>query len=372
MSSKLTVGTAQASPGQVVYGWFDAVGLPTGEADRFPVMIAQGRHDGPTLWVTGSIHGNEHTGMASIHHLMTPELAGDLRGTVVGIPTLNPAGMRIQERRPYYELSDPNRLFPKPLAGPRDPDDVPSAIELAYERLFEVIRDTADFLVDLHNAYIGSIPFSFRDPVFFTEPTKAPSLRTREEAEALQARTGEMLAAFGFSMINEFVTDAYLRNNLHRSVSGAALNTASIPAFTSELGSFLHLDKGVVESTVAGLRNVMRWAGMLAGEMEPITQIPVVNAGYPVRRHLHPRVPEAGIICPLLREGEIFTKGQPIARLVDVWGRPIGPEDGLLRTEFDGWVMCYLSGIMRYVNEAVAMLAVRDDTALVVPYPASN
>jgi predicted deacylase len=368
MSSRLTIGTAQASPGKIVYGWFDAVGLPTGEADRFPVIIAQGRGDGPTLWVTGSIHGNEHTGMASIHHLITAELASSLQGTVIGIPTLNPAGMRTHSRRPYYEYSDPNRLFPKPLAGPRDPDDVPSAIEVAYERLFDVITDSADFLIDLHNAYIGSVPFAFRDPIFYTEPTAGKELRSREEAEALQARTDEMLAAFGFSIVNEYVTDAYLRSNLHRSVSGATLNTASIPSFTVELGSFLYLDEGVVEATVAGLRNVLRWAGMLADEMEPITQIPVVDVGYPVRRHLHPRAPEAGIVYPLVREGEGFAKGQPIARLVDVWGRPIGPDDGLLRTDFDGWVMCYLPGITRYTNEAVAMLAVRDEGELIVPY----
>ena len=368
MASKLTIGTARAEPGKIVYGSFDAVGLPTGETDRFPILIAQGRKDGPTFWVTGSIHGNEHTGMASIHHLMTPDLVGDLRGTVIGVPTLNPAGMRTGSRSPYYDEADPNRLFPKLLAEPRDPDDMPSAIEVAYERLFAIITDTADYLIDLHNAYIGSIPFAFRDLVFFTEGGKDKFLRSREEAESLYTRTDEMLTAFGFSVVNEYASDTYLRDNLHRSVSGAALNAAGIPGFTVELGSFLHLDKGVVEAAVTGLKNILRRVGMLPGDIEPITQIPVIDVGYPVRRRLHPYVAEAGIVYPLVREGEIVQKGQPIARLVDVWGRPIGPDSGLLRTEFDGWVMCYLSGIMRYANEPVALLAVRDDGSLIVPY----
>ena len=39
----IQIGTARSQPGDIVYGQFDAVPLPTGGMDAFPVIIAQGR-----------------------------------------------------------------------------------------------------------------------------------------------------------------------------------------------------------------------------------------------------------------------------------------------------------------------------------------
>ena len=78
-----------------------------------------------------------------------------------------------------------------------------------------------------------------------------------------------MISALGFTVVNEFVADSYLDKNLHRSVSGSVLNGLGIPAATIELGSWLHIDDGVVAACNAGIRNVLRWAGLLDGEREP-------------------------------------------------------------------------------------------------------
>ncbi len=53
----LVIGTAAATPGQLVYGHLDLFDLPNGVPERMPVLIAQGREDGPTLWLTAGIHG---------------------------------------------------------------------------------------------------------------------------------------------------------------------------------------------------------------------------------------------------------------------------------------------------------------------------
>ncbi|MBN1966064.1 MAG: succinylglutamate desuccinylase/aspartoacylase family protein, partial [Anaerolineae bacterium] len=140
MSSHMHIGTAASVPGQIVYGQFDAVPLPTGGYDSFPVIIAQGKSEGPTFWITGSIHGNEHSGLAVIHRLLGPggtdfPLA-DLRGTVVLIPTLNPAGLRAAARAPHYNRGiDPNRTFPavkSPNGDTHNQEGPPAALEAAY------------------------------------------------------------------------------------------------------------------------------------------------------------------------------------------------------------------------------------------------
>lgn len=364
---ELTIGTAAARPGQIVTGWFDAVQLPSGGMDRFPVIIAQGA-DGPVMWLTASIHGSEHTGLIVIQRLITPDLVANLRGTLVAIPTLNPAGLRIKERNPYYLGGDPNRLFPDPVADQdHDEDRQPlPGLELAYGRLHEAIAESnASLLLDLHTAYIGSLPFAFRDPIFFHRQHGM----TRSQAEALQTRVGEILDSFGFTIVNEFVSDTYVSRNLHRSVSGSVLNGIGIPAATIELGSWLHVDAHVVEACLTGLRNVMRQLGMLDGDYEPIQGIPVIRPGYPVRRHIYPHAPQSGIVHHLVRPGEQFKKGQPLVRMTDIFGQPLGEDHGLLRSEHEGFVLFWYHGVVRYQGEAIMGLAIKDKVSLVVSYP---
>ncbi len=346
--------------------------LPTGGQDRLPVIVAQGKTDGPVMWVTAGIHGSEHAGVIVAQRLASHQLIRTLRGTLVVIPALNPAGLRIKERNPYYFNGDPNRLFPEPrrrdVREHGDEETTPSGLEVAYQRLYDAIAESkACCLLDLHTAQIGSLPMVFRDPVFYHR-NRAKG-RSRSEAHALQKRVGQMLDAFGFTVINEFVADSYVSKDLHRSVSGSVLNGIGIPAATVELGSWMYVDPGVVKACLAGLRNVMRWAGMLDGEVEPIEDIPVIRPSYPVRRHQHPYAPWAGIVHHLAQPGEPVEKGQPLVRMTDIFGRPLGKEDGLLRSGHDGYVIAWQHGVVRYPGEAIMVLAIRDESNLVVPYP---
>jgi predicted deacylase len=376
--SHLQIGSASAKPGEIVTGWFDAVSLPTGSLDRFPVMIGQGRSgDGPVVWITANIHGREHSGLVVIHQLFTPGLVASLQGTIIAIPTLNPAGLRTGERTAYYQNTDPNRLFPTPDLPLKPPyeqlDHAPALnLEMAYQSLYNAIVKTRPHcVIDLHNAWYGSIPFVFRDPVFFHRKRGGTSGagRTRMQAEALQSRVGGLLEAFGFTVINEFVVDSYITKKLHRSVSGSLLNGASIPAFTVELGSEFFVDPDIVGACVAGIRNVLRQVGMLQDAPEPIEGIPTPHPGFPVRRQMHPYAPQAGILRFLVSPGETVKKGQPLAQLTDIFGRALGDNDGMLTSSYDGFVIGWPHGVVRYQGEPVMVLAIKDHNGLVIPYP---
>ncbi len=366
MTSPITIGTATSQPGALSYGQFDAVPLPTGGIDSFPVIIAQG-HDpaGPVLWLTANIHGGEYDGLAVLHDLVTPEIVPHLTGTIVAIPTLSPAGLRTGERSPYYlHGKDPNRLFPGAPDLESTPQTMtPLALELAYERLFERIDATADYLIDLHDYGIHAIPFAIRDPVFYREP------RDRAVAVKLQDAVGDLLDALGLTTVNEYASKRYIEMKLHRSVSGATLNRARIPAFTIEIGGYQHVHTANVRAVVAGLRNVMRRIGMLPGDPEPVPPVPIIKPDYPVRRATHPRVPVACIVHRLVEPGDLVKPGDALARMVDIYGRPVGSDDGLLRTEHDGFVLGTFSGIAFYPNESVFGLAIRDDNHLIVQVP---
>ena len=371
---QLSVGSVVARPGKIVTGWFDAVPLPSGDMDRFPVIIVQGRKPGPVFWITTAIHGPEHTGLISLQRLINQELVDEISGTLIAIPTLNPAGLRAGTRLPHYVDTDPNRLFPKSGVGSSsneklgEEDARPSDLELAYRRLFDEIMATEPVgLIDLHNAAIGSIPFVFRDPVFYTG--KAGKGTTLKQAQALQSRTAKLVDAIGFTVIHDFAAASYIKKDLHRSVSGSLMNKGGVPSVTIELGSWMHVDPGVVDACCAGVRNALRWAGLLPGDFEAISGIPVIKPGYPVRRSNAVYAPHAGIIHQLVRPGELFKKGQPLAQIRDIFGRPIGEDDGLIRSKAEGFVYAWMHGVVRYQGEELMSLAVRDDGNLVVPYP---
>jgi predicted deacylase len=332
-----------------------------------PVIIAQGKEQGPCLWLTAGIHGPEHAGPPVIYQLLTQELVDQMVGTIIAIPALNPAGLRTMKRKPYHAPKDPNRLWPdgKPEKPP-DPDKrPPTSLEVAYKRLFEEVLASADYLIDFHNAWIGSIPFSLRDRVLYRGDVDPD--HHKAEAEKLAQEQLRMLDMFGHTIINEFPVEKYIDEKLHRSTSAAALLLGKIPGFTVELGGGLMPDPAIVSTAAAGTRNVMRWAGMLGGEPESIHGVPVLDPGFAVRRCSTLRVQEACVVLHLVEPGDLVSVGDPVAEVRDAWGRPLG--DGLLRAEHDGFVMGRSHGIYYYPGDAVLGMAIRDDAPLVGPYP---
>jgi uncharacterized protein len=366
----LSLGTAKAKPGHITYGTYDLVAHPTGGMDRLPVVVTQGDPTGPVFWVTAGIHGPEHAGLQVLHQLITRDLARQLHGTIIAIPALNPAGLRTMQRQAYYHEGDPNRLFPDGKTRRRlDPDmDPPSSLEQAYTRLFAEIQNTADYMIDLHNAWTASVSFVFRDRVFYRADGPATKRKAaRAAAEKLDAKLAEMCAAYGHSVVNEMGVDRYLAERLHRSTTSAAVNVAHIPALTMELGTGHMPDPNIVRAAIAGLRNVLRWAGMLGGFDEPITGIKIADPGFPCRRRSTPRVSQACIVRHLVEAGDLVKKGDPIAEIRDVWGRPIGEK--ILRSEYDGWIIGRTHGIVYYPGTEVVGMAIKDDLPTVQPYP---
>ncbi len=367
MAPGIQIGTAVAKPGTIQYGEWDAFTFPTGTQEFLPVVIAQGRTEGPCIWLTAGIHGPEHAGPAVLYQLLNQELVDRLRGTIIALPALCPPGLRTMAYVPYHVPENPNRLWPDGRNRQQsDPDKAPpTAQERAFARLYTAIEATADYLIDYHNAWTGSISFVFRDRILYREDGDESA--NRQEAEALSDRLGAMIDAYGHTVINEFPTEKYIDEKLHRSTSGAALLVGRIPAFTAELSTGHLPDAAVVRAAAAGTRNVLRWAGMLDGAPEPIDGIAVVDPGYPVRRRLTPRVEEPCIVLHTVEPGDVVRAGEVVGLVRDVWGRPLG--DGVICSEYDGIVIGRAHGIYFNPGDAVLSMGIQDDAPMVGPYP---
>jgi len=356
-----SVGSALARPGEITYGDLPVLDLPSGGQERLPVIIAQGRADGPILWLTANIHGAELTGLPVIHRVLTADLVAQLRGTIVALPSLNPAGLRTAERVPYYSNTDPNRLWPTQRTERLPSEPPPSPYEQIVERVFAQFARRADLVIDLHNAAIRTIPFTIIDRVLYRGDADRP--RARDLGE----RVNGLASAFGLAVVREAVAERYVTQVLHRSVTGSLVNVLGVPAITVELGMTGAVDPAAVEAGIAGVHNALRWAGMLPGNPAPITACPVIDLGYATKRDDTARARVAGIVSQQILPGELFTKGQTLATSVDLWGRPL--PDSAITAPADGWLIGWSNGLAKYAGQVIAALAVRDDAPLVAAYP---
>jgi len=167
--------------------------------------------------------------------------------------------------------------------------------------------------------------------------------------------------AYDFPVINEYVAEEYVEQNLQRSTAGAALNNAGIPSFTVELGGFEVVEEDTRERGVVGLLNVMRELDMLSDEFEPTGLDAPVD--FPVKRAVHPHTDTAGIVRHRVEPGDTFEAGDVIADIVT----PHGESKATVETDHDGYVVGRYHGVAAYENDPVTSLEVRDDGDLVVP-----
>jgi hypothetical protein len=347
-----------AEPGTLVRGTLDATDLPTGGTESLPVLVAEGTEPGPTLWLTGGVHGDEATGIAVAQDVMRAELPERLRGTVVSVPVVNPAGLRQNARESYYGDDDPNRHFPDPTAE-SESSRPPEVQERIDRTLYDLLVESADALVDLHTAQIGSVPFSIRDRVLYG------SERDESAAEELAEELSELVSAFGLPVVTEYPTGEYLDQSLQRSTAGAVLNAAGIPAFTAELGGHSVVDPAWLRAGVAGVYGVLAQLEMVEsvpdGVGDPGIGVPDAPVEFPVRRFVGPRTEVAGLVRHRVEPGDAVETSEVVAEIVG----PAGESRAEVTSEHDGYVLGLAEGLAVYEGDPVASMAVRDDDGLV-------
>ncbi|WP_418286754.1 succinylglutamate desuccinylase/aspartoacylase family protein [Halorubrum sp. DTA46] len=381
------LGDARAAPGELARGWITVADLPTGAPERLPVLIANGSDPGPTLWLTGGVHGDEATGVAVVQDAMdrlATVARGDLAGTVVAVPVVSPAGLRRNARQTYYAEEDPNRHFPDADADSARPPKLQARIDA---RLYAAITGdsvdlsagsdagadariepagtgvVADALIDCHTAGVGSEPFAIRDRVLYGER------RSEREATALSEELGRLVDAFGFPALREYPAAEYVEESLQRSAAGAVLNEAGIPAVTAELGAHSVVDDRLVEAGVAGIYAVAVEFGLLApGDVpaavgEPSEHLDPAPVDGPLRRFRGPTADVSGLVRHRVAAGEAFEPGDTLADVVSATGE----RRGEVTADREGYVLGRTEGLAVYEGDPIGSLAVRDDGDLVVP-----
>ncbi len=129
------------TPGEVRRAWWqpDATAIPP-----LPVLAARGHRPGPTVVITGAVHGDEYEGPAAIHALFNSLDTSQVAGTVIGLPVVNGAAWEARTRTSPLDSLDLNRLFPGTAAA-GDPS------RALAEAVFNHFVQPCDVLIDLHS-----------------------------------------------------------------------------------------------------------------------------------------------------------------------------------------------------------------------------
>ena len=263
---------------------------------RLPLMAADSGRRGPAVWLTACGHGDEVGGIVIIQDIFkrlrkTPLL----RGALYAFPLMNPIGFETSSRQITLSKEDLNRSFPGNPSG--------SLGERIAEKIFTTIIETRPSLVlDLHNDWIKSIPYTVVD---------APPGADRKAVHAKAKVFGEKI---GFVTVGD---PQALKTTL-----SYCLIQRGIPALTLELGESYTVNERIIAYGVQSIWNLLADLGMTRA-MGDAAGYPVPQAyrGKVLRYSDRPFSSTSGIIRFLVKAGDLVRAGQPVARTYNAFGR---------------------------------------------------
>jgi uncharacterized protein len=298
----ITVGTASAAPGTIAKGVIPVTTLGSGTPLNIPVAVINGAEPGRVFWVNGAIHGDEPEGPLACQIALREVDPAKLKGTLVLCPVVNPPAFEAAQRgNPLDTFSyDMNRIYPGRANG------------YLSERLAAAHAAAMGPVADIEISIHSGGAHSFLDKSIFVD----------ERPESVELATA-MGPGWGCIMSNfnpKGSPMAYLKD---LGKVGITVELGGRSATSPE--GFAQVGRDLADSIL----NILRHYGMYPGQ-----------AHYP-----HPRykgeqeallAPASGIYIPEpgVKFLTMMKAGDPIARIVDIWGDTLAqlsaPADGMI------------------------------------------
>jgi predicted deacylase len=263
---------------------------------RLPFMSLESINPGPVVWLTGCMHGDEVTGIVTIQEVFKKlQRQPLLKGSLYAFPLMNPMGFEAASRNITISREDLNRFFPGSKNG--------SLAERIADKIFTTIKQTKPNLVlDLHNDWIKSIPYTVIDP----NPGQAHKA-AYEKARAVAERAG-FLVVLDSDMVEQSLSFSLLRHD--------------VAALTIELGESYVVNERNVEYGMKSILNILAYLGMVDKPEETFSfELPEVVKGKTLRFSTEPFSSASGVIRFLAKAGDVVKKGQAVAKIYNTFGK---------------------------------------------------
>jgi predicted deacylase len=294
-NSAIKVGDSVVQPGERATVRLPVADLYTGTSLSMPVHVVCGRRDGPVLFVSAAIHGDELNGVEVIRRLLKRRALSSIRGTLLAVPIVNVHGF-LDQSRYLPDRRDLNRSFPGSRKGS-------VAARMAHTFMNEIV-DKAHFGIDLHTGAINR--------------SNLPQIRGNLDDDA----TLQLAKAFGTPVIvNSNVRDGSLRQ---------CAADKGMPMLIYEAGEALRFDELCIRAGLRGTLNAMRHIGMLplSKKTSPVSPVLADSTSWV-------RAPESGIVIPRVELGSRVMAGQLLA----IIGDPVSDEEVQVEAPFDGIII---------------------------------
>jgi uncharacterized protein len=225
----ISIAGQTVQPGTRKTIFLPAVGMFTQTKIELPLHIIHGKQSGPTMFVVGTIHGDEVNSIEIVRRIHGHPSLKKLHGTLIIMPVSNVFGFILQSRY-SPDRRDLNRCFPGKHNGSL-------AAMLAHLISAEVIPH-CDYIIDLHTGGYGHV--------------NMPQLRVNLDVPQVK----QLAKAFGVPVILE----AKVREGSLRQYA----STLGIPTLVYEGGEALRFNQLSILMGVRGILNVLFHLKMIA------------------------------------------------------------------------------------------------------------
>ncbi|WP_051063451.1 succinylglutamate desuccinylase/aspartoacylase family protein, partial [Ilumatobacter nonamiensis] len=210
-----SIGDLDVAAGRSAIGQLPISRLVTGNQISIPINVFHGRNEGPVIWLSAAVHGDEIAGVEIIRRALSTIVPRTLAGTIVAVPIVNVHGFLSGDRY-LPDRRDLNRSFPGSPGGSL-------AARVANIFMTEIVQ-RCDVGIDLHT---GS-----------DHRTNLPQIR----ADLDDPRTRDLAIAFGAPLIMH----AKLRDGSMRAAATATGSTVLL----YEGGEAWRFDREAIDAAV--------------------------------------------------------------------------------------------------------------------------
>jgi predicted deacylase len=224
----LCIGGFSIQPGTETKIELPVAKLYTDAEVSLPIKVFRGKKNGPTIFISAAVHGDELNGIEIIRRLIGQKNFKIIRGTVIAVPMVNVYGV-VNQSRYMPDRRDLNRSFPGSAKGSL-------AARVAHIFLNEIVKH-CDYGIDLHTGAIHR--------------SNLPQIR----ADLSDEKTKELALAFGVPVVlNSNIIDGSLRES-------AVSNHTRVLLY--EAGEALRFDEFSIRAGINGVINVLKNLGMM-------------------------------------------------------------------------------------------------------------
>lgn len=263
---------------------------------QLPVRVIRGKKDGPVVFVSAAIHGDELNGIEIIRRLRKLNILKKLKGTLIMVPIVNVYGIMTLSRY-LPDRRDLNRSFPGTSKG--------SLAGRVAKTFFDEIVKKCDLGIDLHTASIHK--------------SNLPQVRTNIENE------------YTFKLAKAFQAPVILHSELRDGSLRAIAQENGVPILLYEAGEALRFDETSIRIGVQGLVNVLRENGMLPKVVRKTPRkIPIVS-----KMSKWIRASESGMLRTIKALGDTVEKDEIIAYIDE----PLDDDVFEVLSPFDGVII---------------------------------